>query len=326
MLTAAKIFLWLMIYSFAGWVYESILCSVTSGSLVNRGLLTGPYCPIYGFGALIVIFALRDNTGSILSLFLSSIVLTGILEYFTSWLLEKVFHAKWWDYSHYPFNINGRVCLYGALIFGLLSVLLMRVIHPVVEGLVDSLSALTVYIASGTLLTVISADFVITVRHILTMNGRLAEIQAALDGYRAESREKIARMRERLEERMDRPTLEEFKAELAERLEEFSHSSPLRARGEELLRRLEEASDLSAAQLRRNLRERMYRLRAAEQEGDEGGFEGSRFHSKRIRELLDRQGYMDRRLLKAFPRMRSVRYDDAVQKLREKLEKGKKKQ
>ncbi len=323
MLFAAKVFLWLMIYSFLGWVYESTLCSITSKSLVNRGLLTGPYCPIYGFGALIVIFALQDSAGDILTLFLSSIVLTGVLEYFSSWLLEKFFHAKWWDYSHYPFNIGGRVCLYGALVFGLLSVLLMRVVHPVVAGLVDKLSTLTVYLTAGCLFVLVSADLFVTVRHILTMNGRLAEIQSALDSYKEESRQKADQLRERLEERLDTLSLEEFKSELEGKLEELSQHNPLRGRVEELLRRLEETSESTVSQLRRAAREKLDSLLPAAQEARRG-FEESRFHSQRVRELLAQRKYLDKRLLKAFPRMRSTLYEEAMEKLREKLDLDKK--
>ena len=100
MVTAAKIFLWLITYSFFGWVYESILCSITSGTLVNRGFLNGPLCPIYGFGALTIILAFwQEPDISVWNLFFSSMVLTCTLEYVTSWAMEKLFHARWWDYS-----------------------------------------------------------------------------------------------------------------------------------------------------------------------------------------------------------------------------------
>ena len=119
MLVAAKVFLWFILYSFFGWVYESTLCSITSRSLVNRGFLNGPLCPVYGFGALTVILAFwREPDISPWNLFFSSMVLTCTLEYITSWAMEKLFHARWWDYSEYRYNINGRVCLLGALAFG----------------------------------------------------------------------------------------------------------------------------------------------------------------------------------------------------------------
>ena len=92
-------FLWLMIYSIIGWVYESTICSIGHRKLINRGFLNGPYCPIYGTGAVLVL------------LFFAGALVTCSLEYLTSWLMEKLFHARWWDYSKRKFNIGGRVCL-----------------------------------------------------------------------------------------------------------------------------------------------------------------------------------------------------------------------
>ena len=101
-------FLYFIIYSFLGWLYESILCSITGKKLVNRGFLNGPVCPVYGFGALLIVLVFYGKETSLLPLFLSSMVLTSVVEYFTAVLLEKLFHARWWDYSGRPFNIHGR--------------------------------------------------------------------------------------------------------------------------------------------------------------------------------------------------------------------------
>ena len=90
-------FLWFVIYSLIGWVYESILCSVAGKKLVNRGFLNGPVCPIYGTGAVVVVFALSSLADKPVLLFLTSAILTTTLEYLTSWLMEKLFHARWWD-------------------------------------------------------------------------------------------------------------------------------------------------------------------------------------------------------------------------------------
>ena len=109
-------FLWLMIYSVIGWVYESTICSIGQRKLINRGFLNGPYCPIYGTGAVLVLLVLGRIQNPVL-LFFAGAVLTCSLEYLTSWLMEKLFHARWWDYSKRKFNIGGRVCLIGAIVF-----------------------------------------------------------------------------------------------------------------------------------------------------------------------------------------------------------------
>ena len=244
-----KIFLWLMIYSFFGWVYESILCSITSGSLVNRGFLNGPVCPVYGFGALVVILAFwREPNIRVWNLFFSSMVLTCTLEYLTSWAMEKLFHARWWDYSQYRFNINGRVCLLGAVAFGAFSVLLIKEVHPRVSAFVDGFSPAAITAASAALLLTGAADCMVTVRHILALNGRLAEIQAAIDAYRAQSRQRAEalgqRLQARLEESVAASGLEELRERLEERFEESVHNS----------RRVQALLELRSFQDRRLLR------------------------------------------------------------------------
>ncbi len=283
MLPAAKIFLWLIIYSFSGWVYESILCSITSGALVNRGFLNGPLCPVYGFGALTVILAFwKEPDISVWNLFFSSMVLTCTLEYFTSWAMEKLFHARWWDYTEYRYNINGRVCLLGALAFGSFSVLLIKVVHPRVAGFLAGFPPEVILAAAGVCFAAGAVDCFVTVHHILTLNGRLAEIQEAIDAHRAQNRQRLEELRERLQTRLE---------------ESLGASVPEELRGRRPVVALEE--------LRERLEER---------------FEESPFHSGRIRALLELRSFQDRRLLKAFPKLSSVTYREALEKLREQLD------
>lgn len=128
----ASYFLWFFIYSMIGWIYETTICSVSQRKFVNRGFLNGPYCPIYGAGALLVILLFGKMTNPF-QLFLCSAVVTCTLEYLTSYGMEKLFHAKWWDYSSRRFNLHGRICLEGALVFGLLSVLIILFLHPLIR-------------------------------------------------------------------------------------------------------------------------------------------------------------------------------------------------
>ena len=117
MLFVEKLFLWFLFYSFCGWVYESILVSILERRPVNRGFLNGPLCPIYGAGAVGAVVVL-GQVHNPLVVFLLSMVGASILEYVTSWVMEALFHARWWDYSDYKFNLNGRICLLGAFVFG----------------------------------------------------------------------------------------------------------------------------------------------------------------------------------------------------------------
>lgn len=196
-----ELFLWLMIYSFVGWVYESTLCSITGKKLVNRGFLNGPYCPIYGSGAVLDILVLGRIQNPAL-LFILGVLLTCSLEYFTSWIMEELFHARWWDYSDKKFNINGRVCLLGAVVFGAFSVVLILVIHPFVKGLTDSLPPLAKGIISAVLFAGFAADCVITVRGISGFDKKLHELSDELAEHRrraaSRSEEKRAEIAEKL--------------------------------------------------------------------------------------------------------------------------------
>lgn len=100
-----------VIYAFLGWCTEVAYKAVTVGQFVNRGFLNGPVCPIYGFGMVFVIWALTPVTDNAFLLFVGGFVITTLLEGVTGFVLEKLFHAKWWDYSSEPFNIGGYVCL-----------------------------------------------------------------------------------------------------------------------------------------------------------------------------------------------------------------------
>jgi len=117
--------------SFIGWVMEVSCKWFEFGRFVNRGFLIGPYCPIYGVGSALIILLLECYAASPLLVFVLTMVICGTLEYLTSYGMEKLFHARWWDYSHKRFNINGRVCAGTLIPFGLLGLLLIYGIKPV---------------------------------------------------------------------------------------------------------------------------------------------------------------------------------------------------
>ena len=136
------LFLLFLIYSAVGWLCESVYCSVPARKFINRGFLNGPLCPIYGVGALLADALLTPVAWSLPLLFLGGAIVTSVLEYFTGWLLETLFHAKWWDYSNKKWNLHGRVCLRNSILFGLMCVILLRVLHPLLLGLVLLVPAL----------------------------------------------------------------------------------------------------------------------------------------------------------------------------------------
>lgn len=135
----SKYFLYFIIYSFAGWLMEVICKLIEKKKFINRGFLIGPICPIYGYGVLGIVLLIGNHTKDILAVFLKSILICSILEYFTSYIMEKLFKARWWDYSKKKYNINGRICLETMLPFGILGTTIVYLIHPTVIKLVGAL-------------------------------------------------------------------------------------------------------------------------------------------------------------------------------------------
>ena len=145
--------LYFFAYSFLGWVCECLYCGIPARRFINRGFLEGPYCPIYGWGALIVIFALTPLRDYPPLLFLGAMIFTSVLEYVTSWLMEKLFHSKWWDYSERPFNLNGRICLLNSFLFGVMGLVVMYVVHPFICDVFEQIPALARLITAAVLLS-----------------------------------------------------------------------------------------------------------------------------------------------------------------------------
>jgi len=170
MVRASKIstwFLWFVLYSLLGWIYETALCSIEMGQWDNRGFLYGPICPIYGAVATLALALLYKRIKNMVLLFLTGVVLTTGVEYVTSVALERAFGLRWWDYSHFRFNLEGRISLLGAVVFGILIVVLIRFIHPRIEALTNRLGDKPKIILASTLAGIIVLDFCITVIHLL---------------------------------------------------------------------------------------------------------------------------------------------------------------
>jgi len=170
-------FLLFIAYSTIGWCGEMLYCSVPKGHLCEkRGFLNGFLYPIYGFGALLVLYALRGGFQNPLLTFSGGFVLTSTLEYFTSWLMEKLFRMRWWDYSHYKFQINGRVCLLNSTCFPLACVALCHFVHPWLSGKIFALGTrVTVPLASfffGIFLT----DTALSIRSAIQLSGQFKKL------------------------------------------------------------------------------------------------------------------------------------------------------
>lgn len=129
---------------------------------INRGFLIGPYCPIYGWGCILIILLLNKYTDDPLVLFVMAILICSILEYFTSYFMEKLFKARWWDYSRRKFNINGRICLETMIPFGLLGCLIMYFVNPFFVSVYSKIPSNILIIISSILFTIFLIDNIIS--------------------------------------------------------------------------------------------------------------------------------------------------------------------
>ena len=155
-------FLLFIIYAVIGWCMEVICKLIQYKRFIDRGFLIGPYCPIYGVGALLITFLLNKYTQDPVVLFVMAVVVCGILEYLTSYFMEKIYHARWWDYSNKKFNINGRICLSNLIAFGILGMFIMYISNPFLIGQLEKLTTTWLNIAFWTILAIFVTDNILS--------------------------------------------------------------------------------------------------------------------------------------------------------------------
>lgn len=192
-----KLFVWFIIYSFMGWIYESIFCTIKNRQWENRGFLHGPIVPIYGVGALLasVVFSLIPSEtlqqASIWMIFLICFFGSIVLEYFTSWALEKLFHAYWWDYSNVPLNIHGRVCLFASLGFGAAGVLVVRILFPFVSNLTSGISNFWMEFLALFFMLLFGMDMALTVSALTNFAKNFTRIENEINEQIASAYDKL---------------------------------------------------------------------------------------------------------------------------------------
>ncbi len=154
-------FLLFMTYSFIGWIIEIIDRFKVNKRIVNRGFLIGPYVPIYGCCSILMILLLRSVRNPI-TMFAYCILIASTGEYLTSYIMEKVFHARWWDYSDYKYNLNGRICLINCLGFGILGFILIKYLNNFLYNIYSNLNMTTLNIIFYTLITIFTIDLIVS--------------------------------------------------------------------------------------------------------------------------------------------------------------------
>lgn len=164
-------FLYFSIYSFLGWICEVIYCSIPVKKFINRGFLNGPVCPVYGFGALFVIYIMGWlNIDSPILIFIFGGVIASVIEFIADILLEYVFHTRLWNYSNRKFNIKGRVCLLNSTLFATLSLVLLEIIHPLMVLFISKFSNLAIILVASLFLIIFIVDMILTVRELVNLN------------------------------------------------------------------------------------------------------------------------------------------------------------
>ena len=153
------VILWFLTYSILGWGVESIYMSICNKKLTNRGFATGPFCPIYGVGALTVFFALRPYSNNGLLLFVLGSLLATTIEFLTAVIMKRVFGEIWWDYNEKPFNYKGVLCLESSIAWGFYTLFLFLFLQRFVEGVVSRIPIQAGKIAGSVLLILFTIDF-----------------------------------------------------------------------------------------------------------------------------------------------------------------------
>lgn len=167
---------WLMsffFYCFFGWIWESLYISLYERKWVNRGFLYGPFIPIYGFGAMIVLLVTSSVQDSIPMIFLTGMLSATVLEYGTGMVMERLFHARYWDYSRNRFHLNGYICPVCSFGWGVFSVVQIKLLHPLFEKAVLEIPTAAASLISAILVTIFAIDAALSVRSALHLQKNL---------------------------------------------------------------------------------------------------------------------------------------------------------
>ena len=229
-------YLWFFaVYAVLGWCAEVAYAAVKRGKFVNRGFLNGPVCPIYGFGMVLIIFALSPIKNNIFLLFIGATVLTTALEFITGFILEKLYNQRWWDYSENRFNIGGYICLKFSILWGTAGTVLIALVHPFIAVIIGIIPNWLGWIVISVVITLFVIDFSLTSSYL----ARFAARTKKLKEIGAELKKLSDTMGENLYEAVKRGD------NIKERLEELSESSKEKtaARFSELNRRREELAE-----------------------------------------------------------------------------------
>ena len=267
------------VYGFFGWCSEVAFAAVKERNFVNRGFLNGPLCPIYGIGVTAIVTLMDAYMDNLLLLFLLSGILVTALEWVTGFLLEVLFHHKWWDYSKMPLNLNGYVCLPFSLLWGAACTLIVKYIHPLLWKLLSLIPLWLGIFLLGVLSAALAVDLYVTVTGILKLNKRLERL------------DEIAKELHRISDQMGENIYENM-------MDGLEKQEKAKQKAEEKTAELREKAEELKAKTG-DLKDRAEKLR------------------EKYAQLLENVSGTDKRIMKAFPKMQSRRHRERLIELRE---------
>ena len=323
-----------LIYSCMGWCLEVIYAAATTGQLVNRGFLNGPVCPIYGFGMIIVLFALTPLQHSILLLYIGGVILPSALELVGGWALYKLYNTRWWDYSDYPFNIGGYICLEFSLLWGVGTLIVMKLVHPIIANAVALIPPLVGLILMFLLYVLYAADTIATAFAASDLARDLDALEKVADSMHAVSdamTELLGTNAMAMDQKMDESRLQ-FKLAAAEardnaaKLNAREAAAAMRAKADEAMEAAKRASQdakLNASEAANAVKlaakgraERTAELLRLEQLAEELQ---ARSEELRSRTQRSTPHFGKRRMLRAFPKLKHGEHSRSLDTLREQL-------
>ena len=329
-----QVFAYFLIYSCLGWCLEVIYAAVTTGQLINRGFLNGPVCPIYGFGMVIVLFALTPLSHSLLLLYLGGVILPSALELVGGWALYKLYHTRWWDYSDYPFNIGGYICLEFSLLWGVGTLIVMKLVHPIIADAVALIPPLVGLILMFLLYAIYAADTIATAFAASDLARDLDALEKVADSMHAVSdamTELLGTNAMAMDQKMDESRLQ-FKLAAAEardnaaKLNAREAAAAMRAKADEAMEAAKRASQdakLNASEAANAVKlaakgtaERTAELLRLEQLAEELQARSEELRSRTQRATPH---FGKRRMLRAFPKLKHGAQNRSLDTLREQL-------
>lgn len=329
-----QVFAYFLIYSCLGWCLEVIYAAVTTGQLINRGFLNGPVCPIYGFGMVIVLFALTPLSHSLLLLYLGGVILPSALELVGGWALYKLYHTRWWDYSDYPFNIGGYICLEFSLLWGVGTLIVMKLVHPIIANAVALIPPLVGLILMFLLYVLYAADTIATAFAASDLARDLDALEKVADSMHAVSdamTELLGTNAMAMDQKMDESRLQ-FKLAAAEardnaaKLNAREAVAAMRAKADEAMEAAKRASQdakLNASEAANAVKlaakgraERTAELFRLEQLAEELQARSEELRSRTQRATPH---FGKRRMLRAFPKLKHGAQNRSLDTLREQL-------